>query len=228
MQLLWVLTLNVFADLPGSSRDRASPSVRCERTEGRPFRWVAGAARSGRGRYPRPVKTSSLPARLVFLSSLLLTAPPAHAVDPTGGEETSSSQEPKTLTDYLSDLTKDDAPVRVFAARTVRFETRRAVRDAEHRPPDSLASLDAQSRLVELQARAPAACAVALHYVDTVPPCAEILQALGRAELLPELRTARLIVTKKAAQARVDKAIAALEALPSEAPAPAPTPAVAP
>lgn len=168
-----------------------------------------------------------------FLAALALLTPlQALAVDPNASPEGGApSGEIRTLTDYLGDLTSDDGPKRVYAARTVRFETRRALRALEHAPADSLAALDAQSALVEIEARAASGCESALRFTNTAVLCAEILADLGRNDELPAIRAARSLVTGAGPLRRFDKAVATLEALPPltpaspAAPAPSPLPA---
>ncbi|GDX81011.1 hypothetical protein LBMAG42_28220 [Deltaproteobacteria bacterium] len=157
----------------------------------------------------------------------LFAMKPALAVDPSTPGESAPQSVAKTLSDYLADLGGDDAPERLYAARTIRGEERRALWAIDHAPADSLAALDAQSILVEVEARIPMACRSALLYTNTVPLCAEILADLGHAELLPEVRTARTRVSTKGAIKRVDAAIVRLEALALEA-APIAAPLVLP
>lgn len=150
---------------------------------------------------------------------------PAFAVDPTSPGESAPQAAAKTLSDYLADLGGDDAPERLYAARTIRGEERRALWAIEHAPADSLSALDAQSILVEVEARVPMACRSALLYANTVVLCSEILADLEHVELLPEVRAARTRVTTKGAIKRVDAAIVKLEALVVE---PTTTPITAP
>lgn len=163
--------------------------------------------------------------RLAVTLAALLLVKPALAVDPSTPGESAPQTAQKVLSDYLADLGGDDAPERLYAARTVRGEERRALWAIDHAPPDSLAALDAQSILVEIEARVPMACRSALLYTNTVPLCAEILADLEHVELLPEVRTARTRVTTKGAIKRVDEAIVKLEAVATAAMplAPAPT-----
>lgn len=165
-------------------------------------------------------------ALVVTLAALFLVKP-ALAVDPSTPGESAPQTAQKVLSDYLADLGGDDAPERLYAARTVRGEERRALWAIDHAPADSLAALDAQSILVEIEARVPMACRSALLYANTVPLCAEILADLGHTELLPEVRTARTRVTLKGAIKRVDAAIVKLEALSVEA-SPVATPTAPP
>jgi len=162
------------------------------------------------------------------LVCLALVAPTAaYAVDPNSGTEPAPpSGDVKGLSDYLGDLSSGDGPKRLYAARTVRFETRRALHAVQHAPPESLASLDAQSALVEIEARAPDGCLSALHYENTAVICAEILADLARNDQLPVLRAARSLVKGTGPLRRFDAAVATLAAIPEAAPAPAsPAPA---
>ncbi len=151
-------------------------------------------------------------------------AGPAWAVE--GDPEKGGPSIEKKLGDYLADLGGDDGPERLFAARTVKGETRRALAAMNH-APDSIAALEGRSTLVEVDARAPSACASALTYANTVVLCAEILADLGHPEMIGRIQTGRTLVTDKGGLKRIDAALAVLASLPA-ADAPTPTPPTAP
>ncbi len=136
----------------------------------------------------------------------------------------------KRLGDYLADLGGDDGPERLFAARIVKGETRRALAAMNHAPAGSLAALEGRSTLVEIDARAPSACANALTYVNTVVLCAEILADLSHPEMIGRIQAGRALLTDKGARRRVDAALAILAvpepsaATPAATTTPAPTP----
>lgn len=185
--------------------------------------WLRKRYRQGKGLGCAP----EIGAFMLLGLAAVFAMNPAFAVDPTSPGESAPQSVAKTLSDYLADLGGDDAPERLYAARTVRAEERRALWAIDHAPPDSLAALDAQSILVEVEARVPMACRSALLYTNTVVLCTEILADLGHSELLAELRAARTRVTTKGGIKRVDAAILKLEALVVE-PTPTPTPITAP
>lgn len=164
---------------------------------------------------PAPVKP--LLTRIFFAAALvaaIVVPQTAHAVDPDNpGEGAGPSGETKTLRDYLSDLSSEESPKRMYAVRTVRFETRRALRAINSGKEDSIAWLDAQSAMVELEARAPSGCIAALRFPNSAVPCAEILADLERTEALPVLAATRPIVTGKGPLKRFDAAVARLQAL---------------
>ncbi len=154
------------------------------------------------------------PFLIPAILTMLAAAGPAFAVDPNmPGGEAPASAPAKTLSDYLADLGGDDAPERLYAARTLRGEARRALHAIARTPADSLASLNAQSVLVEVDARLPLACRSALQYANSAPLCAEMLADLEHVELIEEVRASRARVTAKCALKRLDAATIRLEAL---------------
>ena len=168
------------------------------------------------------------PILIPALLAMFTAAGPALAVDPNlPGGEAPTSAPAKTLSDYLADLGGDDSPERLYAARTLRGEARRALHAIAHAPPDSIASLNAQSVLVEVDARLPLACRSALLYANSAPLCAEMLADLEHVELIEEVRASRVHVTAKCALKRLDAATLRLEALLT-APLTAPQAAAAP
>ncbi|MSQ03804.1 MAG: hypothetical protein EXR71_18275 [Myxococcales bacterium] len=163
----------------------------------------------------------------VLLVSMLALAwiGPALAVE--GDPEKGGPSIEKKLGDYLADLGGDDGPERLFAARTVKGETRRALAAMNRAPADSLAALEGRSTLVEIDARAPSACANALTYPNTAVLCAEILADLGHPEMIGRIEASRALVPDKGGRRRIDAALAILAALPP-AEGTAPPPAAAP
>ena len=160
----------------------------------------------------------------------------AQAAGDSMAESTGAAPQ-KTLGDYFTDLASDDAPERLFAARAVRAEAFGALRTLERAPADSLASMEARSLLVEIDARLPGACRSALRYENTVVPGAEMLAATGRTEMLPEVQAASHLVKPRGLRKRYDAAVVKLgggltagapEAEPAPAAAPAPLPAPSP
>ena len=148
---------------------------------------------------------------------LLALAAPASAIDVQSEVAVEST---KSLTDYLDDLAGSSDPDRLFAARVLRGELRRALRAEQRAEPGSLRQLDAQSLLVDLDARLPGACSVAIRHLNAVIPCADIFALLGQRAALPLLREVRAGETRRRPQRHLDAAIAALEATPAEPPVP--------
>ncbi len=165
---------------------------------------------------PRP----PAPARLALLALLALAALPgaARAVDVQSDAAVVST---KSLGDYIEDLSGDSDPDRLFAARVLRGELKRALRVEARAAEGSLTQLDARALLVELGARLPDACSAAVRFKNTVEPCADILAMLEVRGALPILREILANETRKGARKHLEAAIAALEALPPE-----PVPAV--
>ncbi len=154
----------------------------------------------------------------IFFAAALVAAfavpQQAHAVDPDNpGEGAGPSGETKTLRDYLSDLSSEESSKRMYAVHTVRFETKRALRAINSGKEDSIAWLDAQSAMVEIDARAPSGCVAALRFPNSAVPCAEVLADLERTEALPALLAARPTLTGKGPLKRFDAAVARLQAL---------------
>jgi len=174
---------------------------------------------------------------LALLAAHLLHTGLAHAAG-DGMAETTGSVPQKTLGDYFTDLGSEEAPERLFAARAIRAETFGALRAIAHAPADSLASMEARSLLVEIDARLPGACRAALRHDNTVVPCAELLAATEHVELLADVLAARPLVKGKGPLKRFEAAVVAMGGRVDEggaAPtgvagptAPAPTPAEAP
>jgi len=145
-----------------------------------------------------------------MLTSMLLWVAAAFAVE---GEEPQAAQAPpKTLGDYLSDLANDDNAERLYAARYVRGELRRALRAAASRPPGSTEELEARVVLTELWNRVPGSCAVALKYTNTAAPCAEMLADLEVDTMHDAVRASLALDLGKGQRARIEKAIARLPA----------------
>lgn len=157
------------------------------------------------------------------LALLALSAAPAHAVDV---QSEAAVQSNKSLSDYLGDLEGSSDPDRLYAARVLRGELRRALRTEAKAAPGSLAQLDARALLVELSDRLPRACTTGLRYKNSVGPCADMLAMLEATEALPALREALKGETRRGPRKSIENAIAALEAkAPASAPtAPAPAP----
>lgn len=174
---------------------------------------------SRRGRAGYIDRMSVRPARWLF--PLLLTLPlPARAIDEQS-EVSVGSQ--KTLPDYFADLEGDSDPDRLYAARVLKSMLARSLRTEAHAPAGSLASLDARSLLVELEARLPNGCRVAVTHKNAVGPCADILALLEDRAALPRLQELRGEELRPAVQRKLDVAIARLAALPPDPATAAPT-----
>ncbi len=159
-----------------------------------------------------------IPLFLAFLA-------PALAVE---GEEPAAAQAPpKTLGDYLSELSTDENAERLYAARYVRGELKRALRAQASRPPGSTEELEARVVLTELWNRVPGSCAVALKYTNTAAPCAEMIADLEIDTMHEAVKGALSLDLSRGQRARIEKAIARLP--PPAAPvAPADTTLVLP
>lgn len=149
----------------------------------------------------------------VFLFGL---AAPAFALDVDADPSSGATPASKTTAEYLSDLTDDSKPDRLYAARALRSQLKSALRAEARSKPGSLAHDEARAALVELSDRLPEACTTALRYDNVVAPCADILTLLEVTSALPALVERRAIETRKSVIKRLDKAIAALSALPPE------------
>jgi hypothetical protein len=152
------------------------------------------------------------------MSSLLLLlalASPAFAVDAQSSLQEGSQKE---IADYLHDLASDSDPDRLFAARVLKGDLARALATERRAPEGSLPWLDARSLLVELDARLPDACRVAIRHQNATAPCADIYAMLQYRPALPLLVELRAGEQRKPVQRRLDAAIATLTALPEAPP----------
>lgn len=160
--------------------------------------------------YQRPLRLALL------LAAGLALAPAARAVDV---QSEAAVQSNKSLGDYLADLSSTEDPDRLFAARVLLGELKRNLRVVDRAKPDSIAYLDAQALLVELDERLPRACATAVRFKNTTAACADIFALLEDPTPLPVLREVLAGETRKGVRKHLEAAIAALAPLES-APAP--------
>jgi len=160
-----------------------------------------------------------------MLSLLLALVGLARAVDAQSQMAPSSV---KTTADYVSDLTDESDPDRVFAARVLRSQVRRVARTAARTRAGTLAHEEARAMLVEFDAVLPDACTRALTHEGAAAACADILADLGATGALPALRQARQAATRRPAMRALDRAITTLSALTRSDSSDASPPAVAP
>lgn len=155
--------------------------------------------------------------RLAALLAVLLmfVAAPAAAMD---AENPQAPKSEKSTADLLSDLDGDEAPDRLYAARVLRGQLRRALRTEARGRVGSIPYEEARALLLELDLRLPEACTSALQFENTVGPCADMLAWLQVRDALPKLRERRAAEERKRVQKRLDAAIATLEALPPAPP----------
>ncbi len=146
-----------------------------------------------------------------MLTLLLALVGLARAVDAQSQMAPSSV---KTTADYVSDLTDESDPDRVFAARVLRSQVRRVARTVARTRAGTLAHEEARAMLVEFDAVLPGACTRALAHEGAAAACADILSDLGAAGALPALRQAREAATRKPVVRALDRAIAILSTLP--------------
>jgi hypothetical protein len=196
-------------------------------TEGRPidrYHWFILVFARIAGRRAPSVAGLATALRLAGLAlvALALSPSPALAIDEQSDVAVGSQ---KALADYFADLEGDSDPNRLYAARLLKGMLTRALHTAEHAPADSLASLDARSLLVELEARLPTACRAGILHRNAVGPCADIFAMLGDPSILPTLRDLRSKELRHGVQRQLDDAIATLAALPGAPPAAEPAPA---
>jgi hypothetical protein len=172
---------------------------------------------------PRPFRLALL------LAAGLALAPPARAVDVQSDVAVQSN---KSVGDYLADLSSSEDPDRLFAARVLLGELKRNLRIVERARPDSIAHLDAQALLVELEDRLPRGCATAVRFKNTTAACADIFALLGDPTALPALREVLAGETRKGVRKHLEAAIATLapfeSALAPDARAPADPAAIVP
>lgn len=141
---------------------------------------------------------------MIGLALLLLRA--ALAAPPTPIAPVRST-DPAQL---VAELTGDVAKERVFAARELRRQARRAVAELGSR--DELVSAEARLLLEELDGNAAPACTSALSDRQLSGLCADVLRALETTDALPALRAAQ--PTASGANARkITRAITFLESL---------------
>ncbi len=160
-----------------------------------------------------------------MLSLLLALVGLARAVDAQSQMAPSSV---KTTADYVSDLTDESDPDRVFAARVLRSQVRRVARTVARTREGTLAHEEARAMLVEFDAVLPDACARALAHEGAAAACADILSDLGATAALPALRQARVSATRKPVVRALERAISNLSALPGADTSDVSPPAVAP
>ena len=145
------------------------------------------------------------------LALLLLLLPlPAFAIDQTQPEVGSSST--KTTADLLADLHSDGGPDRLYAARALKSQLKRALRVEARGREGSIALDDARSLLVELEARLPEICTDALDAPAVAAPCAEMLALLDVKEAAGAVEAAYTTETRKGPKKRLAEALAELRA----------------
>lgn len=148
---------------------------------------------------------------LLLLLAALLYAAPAAALD---AENPQGPKVEKTTADYLAELEGESAPDRLYAARVLRGQLRRALRVEARGEPGSIPYEEARALLVELEARLPQACTAGLKADNIVAPCADVLAWLEVRSALPALRERLATETRKGPRKRLERAIATLDALP--------------
>lgn len=148
----------------------------------------------------------------------LVLAGAALAVEGQSGDLTQAP--PKGLADYLADLGSEEGPERLYAARYVRGELRRASRTQRVATPGSIDDVEARVVLTELYARVPETCASALLYANTAALCAEMLVELEVPDARQRVEAARSLPLSRGQRRRLEAAIARMpepEPLPSPA-----------
>jgi hypothetical protein len=147
--------------------------------------------------------------RAALLLLVLLAPLPAFAIDQTQPDVGSSSQ--KTTADLLGDLHSDGGPDRLYAARALRSQLKRALRVEANGREGSIPLDDARSLLVELEERLPPICTDALDSPQVAAPCAEMLAMLDVEEAAPAIERALQAETRKRPRRRLERALAALQ-----------------
>lgn len=150
-------------------------------------------------------------APLPLLAALLLPLP-ALAIEQTEPSEPGTGGSTKTTADLLEDLHGDAGPDRLYAARALKSQLKRALRAEAHAPPGSFASDEARSLLVELEERLPPICTEALSSPQVATPCAEMLALLDVTAAVPGIQAALTAETRKGRRTRLSAALAALQA----------------
>lgn len=131
----------------------------------------------------------------------------------TQGPDTGPENEPsptKTTAELLTDLREDEAADRLFAAKALRTQLKRALHVEAHGKPGSFVAEDARSLLIELEERLPAACTDALRFPNVVKPCADILAWLEATDSLPALEAAFAVETRKPVLRSLEQALTRL------------------
>lgn len=159
-----------------------------------------------------------------LLALLLLLDGPAWA---TNAQSALGEKKAKSVPELVADLDDEDAPERLYAARTLRRQVKHALRLSQGRE----GSESADDALVELQQfddlLAPR-CISAVGRADNITVhCADILGSLETAAALPALEQALLKEARPRPHRHLDEAVAAIRAAQAENPAP-PSPSGAP
>ena len=123
------------------------------------------------------------------------------------------------------DLGSEEGPERLYAARYVRGEVRRATRVQRVATAGTTEELESRVVLAELFVRVPEACRSALTYTNTAALCAEMLADLEVETARAQVEAARALELSKGQRKRLEAAIARLPAAP---PTPPPSPAGTP
>lgn len=141
-------------------------------------------------------------------SLFLLAISSAFAVDPTSDDNVRPAD--KSLSEYLTDLSRDDGPKRLYAARVVWNHVKADLRIIENAREGSMAYDDARLEYVELAARVPDACRIALGYENTVALCADMLGWMEVTAARGDLQVALDKELRKSVRPRIEAALAAI------------------
>lgn len=135
--------------------------------------------------------------------------------DPVG---TSSTAAPatvgaKTTAMLLADLRSDDDSDRLYAARALRAQMKRALRVEARGASGTIAADEARSVLFELEARVPDACRAGMvEHPNVVAACADMIAWLEVDDAEPLLRAALAAETRKGVRRRIERALASVAA----------------
>lgn len=142
---------------------------------------------------------------------LLAFASRALAVEPAADDQLrGESASDKPLAQYLTELTLDDDPKRLYAARVVYGTLKHDLHVVDHAHEGSIAYDDARAELVELQDRVPGACLVAVSYPNTVALCADMLAWLEVSEAREPLQKLLETETRKSVRKHLEAALATI------------------
>lgn len=151
--------------------------------------------------------------RLLPLLGLFLPAPALAVPDPVGPQATATAGTPngaRSTAELLADLRGGDSSDRLYAARALKSQLKRALRVEANGRPGTLQVIEARSLLYELESRIPETCTAALEYDNVVTPCADMLAWLEVGSAIPALEARLRTEERKRARRHLEAALKAL------------------
>lgn len=153
--------------------------------------------------------------RLLPFLLLLFPATALAVPDPVGPQATATAGTPngaKSTAELLADLRGGDGSDRLYAARSLKSQLKRALKVEANGRPGTIQVIEARSLLYELESRIPETCTAALEHANVVTPCADMLAWLDAESAIPALEARLREEERKRARKHLAAALAALRA----------------